>query len=121
MSYGSPKQRSIISNEYQVGLPTSQTNNLNRLSWPQFHDTSTSSLQQRNERELCIIREAPISPLCDNVAPMISLMSGSQESARARRDSLNRQQGALERVLCPDEAKVLERANQIVMYVTFLV
>jgi hypothetical protein len=120
LSYGSPKQRSINNNECQVGLQTSQSNNLNRLSWPQFHNASTSSLEQRNERELCIIREAPTSPLCDNVAPVISFISSSQESVRARRDSLNRQQEALERVLCPDEAKVLERANQIVMYVTFL-
>jgi hypothetical protein len=51
---------------------------------------------------------------------MISLATGIQESSRARRDSMHRQQGAWERVLCPDEAKVLERANQIVMYVMFL-
>lgn len=58
--------------------------------------------------------------MCDNVSPVISLATGIQESTRARRESMNRQQGALERVLCPDEAKVLERANQIVMYVMFL-
>lgn len=98
----------------------SPSNNHNRLSWPQFRNTSTSIPQQRNERDFSIIREAPSSPLCDSITPMISLETGTQESSRARRDSLSRQQGALERVLCPDEAKVLERANQIVMYVMFV-
>lgn len=119
-SYGYQKQRNINSNESQVGLHSDPSSNHNRLSWPQFRNTSTSSPQQRNEKEFSSIREAPPSPVCDNMSPMISLATGVQESTRARRDSLNRQQGALERVLCPDEAKVLERANQIVMYVMFL-
>jgi hypothetical protein len=120
LPYGYQKQRSINSNESQVGLQSDTSNNHNRLSWPQFRNTSTSSPQQRNEREFSSIREAVTSPVCDNVSPAISVTTGIQESARARRDSVNRQQGALERVLCPDEAKVLERANQIVMYVMFL-
>lgn len=101
-------------------MQTSPGNSHNRLSWPQFRNTSTSSPHQRIEREFSIIREAPSSPLCNNLTPMISTETGTRESTRTRRDSLNRQQGALERVLCPDEAKVLERANQIVMYVMFL-
>lgn len=101
-------------------MQSDPSNNHNRLSWPQFRITSTSSPQQRNEREFSSIREALTSPVCDNVSPVISLAAGIKESARSRRDSMNRQQGALERVLCPDEAKVLERANQIVMYVMFL-
>lgn len=121
LSYGCQKQRSINNSESQVGLQTSPGNSHNRLSWPQFRNTNTTNPQQRIESEFSFVREAPSLPLCDSVTPMISTETGTQESTQTRRDSLNRQQGALERVLCPDEAKVLERANQIVMYVNFLV
>jgi hypothetical protein len=120
LSYGCQKQRIANNNESQVGLQTSLGNNHNRLSWPQFRNTSTSNPQQRIQTEISIIRETPSLSLCDNVTPMISTETGSWESTRIRRDSLNRQQQALERVLCPDDAKVLERASQIVMYVMFL-
>ncbi|PSN45275.1 hypothetical protein C0J52_10353 [Blattella germanica] len=90
-----PKQRNLNNNENQV-----VSHNHNRLSWPQFRIVNTSSSLQRNE--FSVIREASASPACEN----INLDS-------ARRDSLTRHPGALERVLCPDEAKVLERANQI--------
>ncbi|KAJ4441040.1 hypothetical protein ANN_10889 [Periplaneta americana] len=108
LSYGYQKQRSINNNESQVGLNTSP----NRMSWPQFLNTNTTSFQQRNEREV------PPTALCD-VKSVTSLGLDNQDSTRTRRDSLSRQQGALERVLCPDDAKVLERASQIVMYVAF--
>ncbi|XP_069697284.1 unconventional myosin-IXb-like isoform X10 [Periplaneta americana] len=104
LSYGYQKQRSINNNESQVGLNTSP----NRMSWPQFLNTNTTSFQQRNEREV------PPTALCD-VKSVTSLGLDNQDSTRTRRDSLSRQQGALERVLCPDDAKVLERASQIVM------
>ncbi|XP_021933704.1 unconventional myosin-IXa-like isoform X3 [Zootermopsis nevadensis] len=115
LSYGCQKQRSTNNSESQVGLQTSPGNSHNRLSWPQFRNTNTTNPQQRIESEFSFVREAPSLPLCDSVTPMISTETGTQESTQTRRDSLNRQQGALERVLCPDEAKVLERANQIVM------
>ncbi|KAJ9600223.1 hypothetical protein L9F63_009483, partial [Diploptera punctata] len=90
------KQRNVH-NETQIG-----SHNHNRLSWPQFRIVSSSSLQRN---EISVIREAP---------PGGNIILDT-DTTRTRRDSLNRQQGALERVLCPNEAKVLERANQIVM------
>lgn len=61
----------------------------NRLSWPQFY--------QRN-------RSAN------------SALTKNNDDERRRRDSSSSQgASALERVLCPDEARVIQRANQIVM------
>ena len=99
----SQKQRNQ-NNETQIGC----SHNHNRLSWPQFRIVSSSGSQQT---EFSTIREAPPLSLCGSI-------NLDTDAIQHQRDSLNRHQGALERVLCPDEAKVLERANQIVMYVT---
>lgn len=72
----------------------------NRSSWPQFYQrTSNKSNNSINSGGV------------DKV-----------DSKTSRRDSMSGS-GALERVLCPSEAKVMQRASQIVMYVpaqTFL-
>ncbi|GJQ74626.1 Myo9 [Trypoxylus dichotomus] len=68
-------------------------NNHNRLSWPQFYQRTRS-----------------VSSGGTNY--------GKNEDDRRRKDSLtnnNPNSAALERVLCPNEARVMQRANQIVM------
>nr|CAD7203569.1 unnamed protein product [Timema douglasi] len=86
---------------YQAQRSNNETHNSNnRLSWPIFpshNEENTSSRQQRTS-------EQPISE--DNEIKMVE---------RARRDSQKSQAGALERVLCPNDARVMERANQIVI------
>lgn len=66
-------------------------NVVSRSSWPQFY--------QRNNR--------------------VSLNVAKGEEQRQRKESMSGQgpAAALERVLCPSEARVMQRANQIVMYV----
>nr|CAD7415623.1 unnamed protein product [Timema poppensis] len=86
---------------YQAQRSNNETHNSNnRLSWPIFpshNEENTSSRQQRTS-------EQPISE--DNEIKTVE---------RARRDSQKSQAGALERVLCPNDARVMERANQIVI------
>ncbi|KAF5301534.1 hypothetical protein FQR65_LT08838 [Abscondita terminalis] len=67
------------------------SNNNNRLSWPQFYQRNRNSLGISHNR--------------------------SNEEERRRKDSTGSSphSNALERVLCPDEARVMQRANQIVM------
>ncbi|XP_044259100.1 unconventional myosin-IXa-like [Tribolium madens] len=87
------KQRNILSinrlgrNNENNEVPS---NNNNRLSWPQFY--------QRNRA----IGGATSNKTLDD--------------ERRRKDSTgNNPNSALERVLCPDEARAIQRANQIVM------
>lgn len=76
----------------------SDVNNHNRLSWPQFYQRTRS-----------------VSGGGTNY--------GKYEDERRRKDSLsnnNPNSAALERVLCPSEARVMQKANQIVMYVMII-
>lgn len=77
----------------ETEVPYSNNNNNNRLSWPQFY--------QRNRNSVG------------------TSYSKTNEEERRRKDSVGSgpHSAALERVLCPDEARVMQRANQIVMYV----
>lgn len=73
----------------------SDINNHNRLSWPQFYQRTRSTTNSGTNY-------------------------GKNADDRRRRDSLsnnNPNSVALERVLCPSEARAMQRANQIVMYV----
>lgn len=62
----------------------------NRLSWPQFY--------QRNRSNL-------------------STTKINDDDRQRRESSTSQASYTLEKVLCPDEARVIQRANQIVMYV----
>lgn len=76
--------------------------NNNRLSWPQFRNVNqTQHATNITARKGYIIRGREDQPNSNN---------------KFRRDSHT----PLERVLPKDEANVMERANQIVMYVTVL-
>lgn len=75
-------------------------NNHNRLSWPQFYyNRNRVSVNAGNGK------------------------SPEEQGRMSRRDSLgigapgNASTAVFDRVLCPDEARVMQRANQIVMYV----
>lgn len=59
------------------------------MSWPQFY--------QRNRS--------------------VGVGSKVTDDDKRRRESTGCTSSALERVLCPDEARAIQRANQIVMYV----
>jgi hypothetical protein len=115
LTYNYNKQRKDNEELPQSGSKTKTPpllpgNNHNRLSWPQFHHRNTTTTTQQQQR-------SSNSRDNDSKTTKGSDGNGTQETGRAKRESLTRQQGALGRVLCPDEAKVMERANQIVMYV----
>lgn len=88
------KQRNTITinrgrNNNDVDAPS----NNNRLSWPQFYQRNRSNLHHT-----------------------------SANNNKKSEDDPNRHRepsGKFERVLCPDEARVMQKANQIVMYVLF--
>nr|CAD7430807.1 unnamed protein product [Timema monikensis] len=90
---------------YQAQRSNNETHNSNnRLSWPIFpshNEENTSSRQQRTS-------EQPISEDSE-------IRTTTAAVERVRRDSQKSQAGALERVLCPNDARVMERANQIVI------
>lgn len=73
----------------------SNSNNNNRLSWPQFY-------QQRTRGH--------------------NLHPNNMNSKKCDEDAVRpTSTGKFDRVLCPDEARVMQKANQIVMYVPLFV
>lgn len=68
----------------------SNSNNNNRLSWPQFCQRARGNNQHPNNTNSKICEEDAMRPSST---------------------------GKFNRVLCPDEARVMQKANQIVMYV----
>lgn len=72
------------------------SHNNNRLSWPQFYQRNRNNIGASNNK--------------------------SNEDERRRKDSIGGTSNSvtLERVLCPDDARVMQRANQIVMYVPII-
>lgn len=73
----------------EVEVPNNN-NGHNRLSWPQLYQRNRNNLTSGNSK--------------------------ISESEQRHRDSGGA--NAFERVLCPDEARVMQKANQIVMYVS---
>lgn len=92
--------RGIRYNENDTG------NSHNSLSWPQFyyHRTRVNNVNNNNS---------------GGSRPGEEQLRGS--AGTGRKDVLGASgspsAAALQRVLCPDEARVMQRANQIVMYV----
>lgn len=82
--------RNINENE----VPTSNNNNNNRLSWPQFYQRNRNN-NSNNSKNIDEERRRKES-------------TGNSSSTNAV---------ALERVLGLDEARAIQKANQIVMYV----
>ncbi|XP_030757921.1 unconventional myosin-IXa-like isoform X2 [Sitophilus oryzae] len=82
------KQRTTV---HVLNRSTEETTaSSNRLSWPQFYQRNRSSTTNSAQK--------------------------SSDEERKRRDSASNQSSAvLDRVLCPDEARAIHRANQIVM------
>lgn len=82
------------------GSDADAPNNHNRLSWPQFYNRGKASTASK---------------------------AGGNDEGRTRKDAAVGGGGggggggphaaAFERVMCPDQARVMQRANQIVMYV----
>lgn len=79
------------------------------MSWPQIHTSSKTQEQQS-------ISKCPTSKEDLNFT-FYNWSDKKVEGKRCKDSSPSPHSGGLERMLCPDEARVLERANQIVMYV----
>lgn len=95
-NFQNSKQRNTIAfnrgRNTEVEVPNNNSGH-SRLSWPQFYQRNRNNLSTTNSK----------TPAED----------------RHNRDSTG--SSAFERVLCPDEARVMQKANQIVMYVPLII
>lgn len=95
-NFWNSKQRNTIAfnrgRNTEVEVPNNNSGH-NRLSWPQFYQRNRNNLTSTNSK----------IPVEDR---------HSRESGGS---------SAFERVLCPDEARVMQKANQIVMYVQLFI
>lgn len=114
ISYIFSKQRNTVMSNINRDLTNDNdlnstgTNSHSRLSWPQFH---RSRFNNSSGGTQLLSNTNKINNDDKNTKQM---------SANNRRDLINQPKVGLERVLCPDEARVMYRANQIVMYVPII-
>ncbi|XP_063242383.1 unconventional myosin-IXAa-like isoform X2 [Bacillus rossius redtenbacheri] len=106
-----PNENIISVSSLNSPLGTPPNSSQKQRKYVECRGTSDSSVNRSsNEEDTTKSSTEPKSRLQRNARQEFVVFDSS-----ARRDSSKNQPGALKRVLCPNEAKVMERANQIVM------